>query len=70
MYNTLVVDSREGVEFLAKSLKLGQLLCVGQWRQLTEVDIYRMECKYAYARIWIGVGPMARRGCIVDGQQL
>ena len=69
-YHTLVVYSRECVEFLSKRFKLSLLLCVCQRRQLSEIDIYRIERKDADARIWIGVGPSARRGSIVDGQQL
>ena len=66
-YHALVVDSRECVEFLTQRFKLCQLLFVCQRRQLAQVDIYRVECKDAYARIWIGVGPSARSGSVVDG---
>ena len=69
-YHTFVVYSRECVEFLSKRFKLCLLLCVCQRRQLSEVGIYRIERKDADARIWIGVGPSARGGSIVDGQKL
>ena len=69
-YHALVVYGRECVELLAQRFKLCLLLGICQRRQLAQVDVYRIERKDADARIWIGVGPSARRGSIVDGQQL
>ena len=68
--HTLVVNLRQGVEFLAQCLHAFLRFGILQFGQLAKVGILRMKGVYTYTVIWIGVSPCVGDGGVVDGKYL
>ena len=60
--HALIVNLRQGVEFLAQGLKPFAFGLVGNRRQGVEVGILRMQREDAYAAVGIRVGPCVGGG--------
>ena len=70
LVDALIVNLRQGIQFLAQGLIVLGTRLVGQWRQLAQVAILRVQGIDADAVVGVTVLPGVCDGRVVDGQHL
>ena len=68
--HTLIVNLRQGIQFLTQCFILSFQTTIFYLRKCCQIYILRMECKNGDTTVWIGVGPGVGDGGVIDGKHL